>query len=327
MCELYDKPFKNLDEQVIHLIENKKLKINDKDFAKKALITMSYYDLINGYKEPFIIDDTYKDDNISLEFLYTFHHFDHSFQNVLFQYTIYIEKAFKTAMSYVISEKFGVHENEYLKMKNFAYVHGKNRKEKLKNTLSKIKWACDKNNDYLDNPTKHYVFHHNHRPAWILFKNVNFATIIDLYSFLKSSEKEKVCKIILGTSSDFDKELLKNLLSVIRKYRNVLAHNLKFISYKTKDYFINYKLLDNKGLEPLLCDINQNGINDVYTMIIAMTVLLNDDYLIHEMLISLNYTVDRFTNQKNQSDLFNMYCNITGIPKDLFKRYNNYIKK
>ena len=44
-----DKPFKTLDEQ-IQILKDRKLLIEDNKFAKHALLTFSYYNLINGYK-------------------------------------------------------------------------------------------------------------------------------------------------------------------------------------------------------------------------------------------------------------------------------------
>lgn len=46
----YDKPFKTYDEQITKLQNDYGLMINDIEFAKHALISISYYDLVNGYK-------------------------------------------------------------------------------------------------------------------------------------------------------------------------------------------------------------------------------------------------------------------------------------
>ena len=44
-----DKPFRTYDEQ-IDLLQDRGLCITDREFANHALSTISYYDLINGYK-------------------------------------------------------------------------------------------------------------------------------------------------------------------------------------------------------------------------------------------------------------------------------------
>lgn len=60
-------------------------------------------------------------------------------------------------------------------------------------------------------------------------------------------------------------------------------------------------------------------------MILAMTILLNDPYLINELYENLNFTINKFINEPNQSNLFKEYSNITSIPEDIFERYQNYI--
>lgn len=131
---------------------------------------------------------------MSLEYLYTFYHFDRSIQNTLFQYSVYVENFFKTALSYVLAKNFGVHQNHYLKRSNFVNPKNKNRRKKSTDLLSKIHFTYRKNLYYIDNPTKHYLQTKNHVPPWILFKNVTFSNSIDLYSFLKSKEKKRYVK-------------------------------------------------------------------------------------------------------------------------------------
>ncbi|ETS92631.1 hypothetical protein HMPREF1497_2461, partial [Fusobacterium sp. CM21] len=58
----YDKPFKTYDEQISHLKNVHSLQINDESFAKQALKSFSYYDLINGYKDIFMVNDIFKSD-------------------------------------------------------------------------------------------------------------------------------------------------------------------------------------------------------------------------------------------------------------------------
>ena len=49
----YDKPFLTYDEQIDRLRNHYNLIIEDSDipFARSALSTISYYDLVNGYQE------------------------------------------------------------------------------------------------------------------------------------------------------------------------------------------------------------------------------------------------------------------------------------
>ena len=51
------KQFLTYDEQITFLEEKKGLMISDKEYAKKILLKIGYFPLINGYKEVFKIDN------------------------------------------------------------------------------------------------------------------------------------------------------------------------------------------------------------------------------------------------------------------------------
>ena len=55
---IYDKPFRTIDE-LLELLESRNVVITDRDFAKQCILDISYYSLINSYKDLYPID---KDD-------------------------------------------------------------------------------------------------------------------------------------------------------------------------------------------------------------------------------------------------------------------------
>lgn len=317
----YDKPFLTYDEQITcKLINEYNLKVSDSDFAKNALISMSYYELVNGYQECFFENGTFKDD-ISIEYLYEFHRFNSSIQNILFKYSVYVETKFKAALAYVISEKFGVYQEDYLDIANFNNRHNYNKLEK---TLRDIKSVYNnRNSDYIDQPTKHYKNNKNHIPAWILFKNVKFNTSINLYTFLMPSEKEKVCNLTVPseniTIAD-RKELLKKTLTITRKFRNTIAHNLKFVSYHTDEELPTYLLELFRGSLILEGD-SDIGRNDIYSMIISLIVLLNDPFLIMDMIRELTIHIRTFS---KESSVYEHYSSITNLPENLLDRLTTF---
>lgn len=316
-----DKPFKTFDEQ-IEILKDRNLIINNDEFAKHVILTFSYYDLINGYKECFMVDDTFRP-NISIEYLYDFCRFDHNFQNIVFQYSVITETLFKTALAYVISKKYGVFQNEYLSNDN--YIRGAKNKSKINKILNDIRKTYNKKDEkYIDEPTKHYFYEKNHIPPWILFKNVTFNNAINLYSILKREDKLEVCNLILDIHLNEDQklELFKNCLSIIRKFRNKIAHNLKFISYKTDKIHLSKKVLKKTPYNFLF---ENNTYNDVYSMIIALNIILNDESLIFEFNNSL---VKLFNNYRafNKYIIID-YCKITGIPSNLDVIIDEFVKE
>lgn len=316
------RPFLSFDEQIKRLKTKYVLDIQDVEFAKQALSTMSYYDLVNGYKDCFMNNNLFKP-GISIEYLYTFYHFDHSIQNALFQYSVYVENFFKTALSYVLAKDFGDHQDKYLRRANFVNPRNSKRSKKLTTTLEKIHKTYNKKDEYLDEPTKHYKLTKENIPPWILFKNVNFSNTIDLYSFLKSKQKSRVIGILCPEISTCKNsaEIVKNSLTVVRKYRNNIAHNLKFITSSTG---INYlDLIDTiPKMRPFTIG-NFIKKDSPYSMLLAMTVLLKDHYLVDQMYHNLAETVNRFIKDENQESLFTEYCKIIGMPDNIFQIYKD----
>ena len=87
---VYDKPFKTYEEQISKLINDYDLLITDCTLAKRVLTSISYYDLINGYKNIFMENNKFKV-GISIEYLYEFHLLDKSIQAFIMKYSLFVE--------------------------------------------------------------------------------------------------------------------------------------------------------------------------------------------------------------------------------------------
>ena len=70
-----DKPFKTFRELVEYLQREHNLYVIDPAWAENALKLVPYYDLINGYKDIFMINDKFQPP-VNFEYLYLFHAFD-----------------------------------------------------------------------------------------------------------------------------------------------------------------------------------------------------------------------------------------------------------
>ena len=85
MNNTYDKPFKTYDE-MIELMESRNIIIEDKEFAMTVLQNLSYYGLINAYKNTFL--QIPNSDNFivgtKFEELYTLHLLDISLNSIFF---------------------------------------------------------------------------------------------------------------------------------------------------------------------------------------------------------------------------------------------------
>lgn len=275
-----DKPFLTYEEQL------KKIKndynIKDCDDKKLEIDILKIYDLANGYKEL----HNNMSENITLLDLYQFIIFDKKFQNILSLFSIYVENSFKTKLAYLISYTRGLETIEYLDIKK--YFANSKRKQKLVSTIEDLKSIELKSTD---NPTKFYRESHNHRPAWILFKNTYFNTVIDLFTFLSKEEKLLIINEydFLDNSNLTDEEkieLFKNMITIVRKFRNKIVHNNKIINVtleKNQIIYKNFKKIDNYSMIKRKDIIKKRGTNDIYSMFVSLLYLLNNDMLRREL--------------------------------------------
>lgn len=329
-----DKPFLTYEQMIQKLKYDYELQITNENFAKHALQTFSYYNLINGYQECFRDKNTNKFINdTTIEFLCRFHYFDKNFQHIFLKYCTYIEDTFKNHLSYVLSKDFGVKEQDYLNPRNYRkVVNGEKRSKNISTTLDNIKKELIQHSS---DPTKYYFENHNHIPAWILFKNINFTDAIDLYSFLKKEQKEQVVQFFFPNSPlemEQQKEFLKVSITLVRKFRNKIAHNLKYYSFRPSYPKFSTTLLKPIALSTPLLTTSEvkkqtRGVNDVYAFLISIINLLGTPDLISSLFedIVLLIQIDNENSKAlEQEPLFHTYSQITGLPIDLTQRLNQY---
>ena len=313
----YDMPFLTYEQQVDRLINKYNLIINDIDLAKKILNSISYYDLINGYKDIFMKEEHYLP-TISIEYLYVFHIFNRNIQNILFKYSIYVENTYKNNLAYVLGRNFGVDIKDYLNLNNYAKPYSSSENKKRVNLLTKLQNI--QNDSKIDNPTKHYIYTHNHIPPWILFKNVSWGDTIDLFKFLEKINKQEVIHLIMKYKSDpkFKSELVLKSLTISRKYRNKIAHNLKFVTYKCSEN-LSIRIVPY-SLRKIIKNIPK--LDGPFSMIISLIILLNDSFLIYEF---YNDLLNLISN--TQKNILNDYFLITNIPTNLLEILKAFIIK
>ncbi len=325
----YDKPFKTYSEQIELLKTKYGLNIVDEEFARNALISLSYYDLINGYKDCFMKNEHYIP-NINIEFIYLFFLTDKSLQSILFKYSTIIENSFKSKLAYVLSKNIGVHENEYLDPKHYYKSYGKLLFNDFRNHCIDI-YAGNKP---IPQPTKHYKLNHNHIPPWILFKNVSFGNAINLIRLLKPNEQKELVDLLMPNINILYSEKVQFIISalnIIREYRNKIAHNLKFITFKPIKHQLSPNIITKILPKALLTwkDLNKKriGTNDIYAYILCLNILLDDKYLQKLFCIEINNSFEpqNESTKESSEQILMHYFNITKLPKDINIRFSKYL--
>lgn len=325
----YDKPFKTYDEQ-ISILESRNVIIDDYDFARRVLSGLSYYTIVNGYKNTFL-SLTGTDKFVSgtnFNDLYTLHIIDTNLNNIILKNILFAERYLKTKLSYVISQKYGVYtepkdltnklNSDYLCRDNYSRsAHGRN------NILRKIKETLT--SDRINASVAHYANDKNHIPPWILVTNLSFGLTIKWYSILKSDDKEQICLEFLPCQTltlEDRKEFLTISFSLLREYRNKIAHSNRTFNVKGLPVLPKCQLLDlSLGIlsEP---EYNKNlGKSDLFAVILSCFILIDDHYILANFLNDLHYTLSPYTeitmNNKNIFDIF-------GLPEDLFERLKEF---
>lgn len=273
-----EKLFKSPAEQINILANERNLKIHNKDLAIDYLTRINYYNLVNGYKKPFIDneqtalrgEDWYREE-ASIDNLLSLYEFDKNLSSIIFPMILRIESEIKMILSVVVSAKSpdAHREDVYLARDFFNQDMIKDKEEDSFNKfIKRLQEYIDKEDcqPYI----KHYKMEHNYVPLWVLTNAITFGDLTKYYKFLKPQDRHQVTKI-LQKSHRIDPDNLYLILQMIRLYRNILAHDEKFYSIKarnTQGYRYVVKFNGFNGLK------TQN--TSFATLVLAMKLLVKD---------------------------------------------------
>ncbi|NNJ33341.1 Abi family protein [Lacrimispora defluvii] len=226
--------FTSLNEQ-IELLKKRGLLFESIETAKNLLDNYGYYNIINGYKDPYVItvneEELYKE-NITFERIYSLFCLDHAIRNHIMITMLDLEEHLRAVTSYVIGEAFGSNQKDYLNFKNYQ-----NRKTSAKQfSLSGILETLDKTSMSDKNPIQHHRIKYGNVPPWVLFKGVYLSTLINFIKLQKPEQKSAIiCRfypITQATVNKFVKDLFTDTLFICLEYRNLAAHGGRMYNYQ-----------------------------------------------------------------------------------------------
>lgn len=220
-----DKFFLTYNQQMRKLRNDKHIKCNDSKH-KKLLVRTGYFNIINGYKTPFISDTDINGQHIylpstSIEQLYHVKQFDDNLRLFLLKYITQVEEEVRTLTGY----KFDQCNNDG-KIPWYdtnAYSPSSTLQNRM-NTISSAYSELSRSQlDYV----KFYMENHKQIPTWIMLKVVNFSTFIDVLKYSKTSVTHSICKLygMYDSNNLPNVKLLIGSLHWLRKIRNSCAHN------------------------------------------------------------------------------------------------------
>lgn len=315
---ILDKPFLTFEQQITKLINEKNLTISNRNYALEVLSSISYFDLINGYKNLYQTNNQFIS-GMTIEQLFTTHVLNKNIQGAIIKYASYVENSFKTILSYVIAQNISEIETVYLDPHKYRRARNIIERQNFTRTLNEISDFC---NNTTETPTSHYRDTKDHIPPWILFKNISFSSATDIYKALKKEDKEKLFtyfRLMSFSGLDYNKlsAIMPTALRIARKFRNKAAHNLNFMDYRLP-LNNNVNIIFSGTL--LHSDEMDKTFNDIWALILSIILLLNNRYIEYSFLSEISSYL-----QSYGKDMETLYCNITGIPIDYLERFKLYI--
>lgn len=106
-----DKVYSSTDDQ-IHILRSRGMTIADAACAKRTIDLENYYNLINGYKQPFL-DSTYSGSDeryisgTKFEEIHSLYLFDRELRNLFIRYILELENNVKSVLAHDFSAKYG----------------------------------------------------------------------------------------------------------------------------------------------------------------------------------------------------------------------------
>lgn len=325
MFKNLDKPFMTYDE-LINLMKSRGIQVDNYTFAIEALQNHSYYTLINGYQHIF---DSLCTTKVAFEDIYTLYSLDNSINSTMFKYILLVERGLKSRLSYQVSKKYGVftdwenldydhltfnNPNDYMYIRNYS-----NSNSSRLNTLISLKKTFK--DRYQSEPLKHYMSTKNHIPPWILCTSITFGKALMWLGILKGEDKADICNSYFkehSLSIVDQKELLKKSLSLLKEYRNLIAHGNRIFIDQPLSRLPKRALLSifNSILSP--AEYNSGlGQCDTYAIILSLVLLLVDKYSIQNFLIEIYSTLKAYENFEICNTHVFKFLN---LPNDILKR-------
>jgi abortive infection bacteriophage resistance protein len=224
-----NKSFKNYDEQMTYLNDEKEILVEERD--KIHLIRQGYFNLINGYKAPFIEGFTSDGKHkywkgTTVQHIQYVKNFDERLRYHLLEHITRIEEEIRQTFAY----KFDFINSNFSWNTIEAYDTNEFNQEEIQELINDIEKELDESNlSYV----RHYKNKHGFIPTWIVTKNIRFHTLIRFIKFSKVEVKSEFCDLYgIETTSrrnnnnpKLNFSVLLSTLNWMRWVRNSCAHN------------------------------------------------------------------------------------------------------
>lgn len=339
---------------MLERLRDKGLSIDNPALDIELLKARGYYNLVNRYKEHFQSEkDGLFPPHTHLTDLYYYHRVEDDLINILFKFTISFEQRFKEAMAFILARDFGLTLEEYLDPLKFR---NRNKRQKITQFILKQVKECS------DNPTAYYKKEYQQVPPWIMLSNLTLGQTRMLFSIFRMKQTKYVVGELLPIHSDlyswrslepetfvkeslsfqelreinnddeFDNiidkrgqaliELTRNMITVIKDFRNTLAHGNRLIGFRSRQQlnfhflkiFVSSKTVSDKEFYS-----QQLGKNDLFACMISL-VLLMDKFDSMYFLDQLEAWEKSNSSTLESKNAFNKFIKSCNLPIDFVAR-------
>ena len=219
-----NKPFLTYNQQMRKLRNEKNVECVGSPH-KTILVRSGYFNIINGYKKPFVAGIISKHHiyikGTSITQFLALKSFDSQLRVILLKYITQIEEEVRTLAAYRFdmindSGKIPWYDSD-------AYSPSISLQKKMKVISTAFNELSKSRLDYV----QFYMDNHEQIPTWIMMKVINFSTFIDVLEVSKKDVVHSICDLynIVDGNGKNDVKLLIGSLHWMRKVRNACAHN------------------------------------------------------------------------------------------------------
>lgn len=237
-----------------------------------------------GYRHLFLNVDDRKHFKNGTNFreLYSLFYFDRQLRNIIFKNVLIIENNCKSIFAYVLSQKYGYKEDDYLKPEN--YNRSPDRVKQVNDLLRKMRRQIRVNGAQHE-ATKHYITNYGYIPLWIVVKVLSFGITSELYTILKKTDQIEIAKYF-----NVDVDSLISFLPVLSNYRNLCAHEDILYDHHTQKV-IPDNMYHSRLNIPFIDGEYIYGKGDLFSVVLIFKYLLSpDDFRL--FMKELTYEVD-----------------------------------
>lgn len=220
--------FLTYEQQIQKLQFEKQLIISDTFYAKTILSKLSYFSLINGYKNLFQHHPSgaYLH-GVTLEEIVAFYYFDEELRTLFLKYILHIERHIKSVFSYYFCEKYGENQQSYLTASTYTLTN-KNSAD-IHRLVTSLQKTISLPNHY-DYITYHAATYGN-VPLWVAVNALTFGQVSKMYQYVPNDIQAKVCREFHYLSE----KQLHQFITVIARCRNVCAHSERLYSFHIRE--------------------------------------------------------------------------------------------